>query len=965
MNFPNIIPFLLFAGLASAAAVSPEVKPARFYYSYTDFGSAANAFQQRHDRYHVMHYHTDDEQLLEVRPGHFPRYGSVLIYGNHGNKIWNETEIGQVEDYVRRGGRLVLAGAAVNLFPPEARRRITGIEPTAAAYPIPFEITALEHPLFQGLEGNSFTASPAGQDASTATPLLSARGRYLAAAENRIGDGRVVTLSAELFPPFGQSLVNGPLKEADLPVSAFVENLLDYLEIPKLEKAVTELSPPGKGLSVWYREPDHEVFSGARRMLPPVPRDESEQIRKLTATLGLRDTELLPFYLTLGEGKGSVTISPQGNDKESNELAGRFRLFTLGRVPQEASGPEVFVQEHPAEGGSFTVPAPASADTITFLLRLDSEGLKPGLHRCELRITRDGSNHALPVEIQVADVRLPDYPLHHLEVEHNGLGQQVRSREGVDSRKLQIALRSMKDLGADHLMAWPFPPVDSPTLTLDERLPLPGLFTPENRDRVAQGDLPDIDYSQANAYFDAAVEAGLIIYRNYYHAGGRGYLELFSRALGGKKVSPNDPECAAFLRWAAAQRRQYLREKGYAMAYLKWGDEWGPRELDRILSGSAPLREAGWKIVVNPSGKTVLSSPEFRGRVVAGTDLLQLGDGMEWYFQALREMAAQRKIVAPDGLMTILTSSWWWNQSTATGFLYGYAMANAGIRGAHFHGWWRDWKNRQPFAGVYIDRETFEVIPSLGLVYFGQGVRDAQYLTLARQLIRRGEAKGLNLEPMRTRLSQIIGGPGAILPMAPDRHFNLGIDAPERADGGRLSLADYRRAKEALIGLLTDLQKAVGPLPSALRWGDRMLWDPESGETLTVYHTPSTREAAEQFAETLKAKSAVPPQVEVRAFEGRIPFAKATAFLIVDNRDEPAREAVSQLYPGIRMRPHYPAPESYAVFEPTEANVIVLAGNGPEGIGLGTRLFPKFIEGTLEWKNEPVPGPANDSPSTL
>jgi hypothetical protein len=394
------------------------------------------------------------------------------------------------------------------------------------------------------------------------------------------------------------------------------------------------------------------------------------------------------------------------------------------------------------------------------------------------------------------------------------------------------------------------------------------------------------------------------------------------------------------------------------MAYLKVYDEWGPEKLEEFTEIGRMLRAAGWKVIMNPNGTTVLSVPSSRKKVIEACDrLMMMIAGPKEYLETVKEMGRERKLVRPDGLFPYLASSWWWNQVETAGFVWGYGMANAGLGGGHFHGWYRDMKD-QAYVGVHLSLDPFEFKPSMGLAYFGKGIQDGEYLVLANQIIRCGAKQGHDMSEFQRRLDSIVGGPGAILPMTEppeydETGFSFDLYAPRRS----LTFADYQKAKEALLDLLVDMNRKIGPLPSALRWGERMLWNPDKPAPLAIYSTDATKDAARTFAGLLKKKSAVPPPIEDLTFQGKAPPEDAgQTFLLIDNDDPALCEAVSKLYPGIRMRPDYPAPGSYAIFEPPHSKVIIVAGNGSKGVGLAAEVFPKFIEGTLEWKETPVQG---------
>jgi hypothetical protein len=391
-----------------------------------------------------------------------------------------------------------------------------------------------------------------------------------------------------------------------------------------------------------------------------------------------------------------------------------------------------------------------------------------------------------------------------------------------------------------------------------------------------------------------------------------------------------------FLDWYLHEVLRYLNEKGFRFVYSKWGDEWGPEYLATFLAGAVPMHKLGWKIMANP-GDAVMTVPDYRQQLKSVIDIsLDYG---KHHVAFIDEIQKERKLIAPDGLMFLATSSWWWNKPLDQGFHDGYAMAFNDRRAHHYHGWHRNSVGGQ---GVALDMRDgkFDLRPSVGYQYLGEGIQEAEYLTMALRLIKAGEMSGKKMDAYRKEVADIIGPEGKLVKLTVS-DFD-GLLYPREG----IPLTTYQQAKESLLDLILRLRKEVGPVSKQLRWGYFELYD--GRKTVNIYCRPVLNEAAMTLKKELNEKLDSAGKINLKNLEATLPeLQDEMAVVIFDTNDDALTGDVRKKFPDLGITKTYPARDSYSLYGPLPAGqgqMILVAGNGVSGTTLGADNFVWFIE---------------------
>jgi hypothetical protein len=471
-------------------------------------------------------------------------------------------------------------------------------------------------------------------------------------------------------------------------------------------------------------------------------------------------------------------------------------------------------------------------------------------------------------------------------------------------------------------------------------------MVPENRERFVKGELPRLDFQTVcDPYFHAAIERGLVIHRSYHHYNADRYLPALRRMYEQPDMAATSPEYHRFVHWYLRQALDYVREKGYAFAYLKYGDEWGAKEVDKSLAEIKPLREAGWKVVINPNGGQVLGAPELVDRLKPYVDIWQETAGPEHYVRTVAALQKERERLPPDGLWMVTTSSWWWNKSLWAGWQHGYTMAFSGIRSFHYHGWTRGGNH-----GAFLDNREgrFIVRPSVGYHMLGEGIQEAEYLTLAGRLVRYGRQTGRNMDVFEARLKSIVGPEATrvkLVRLPPEKKAeNLIQYLPHPPED--LPIENYLQARTALLALIEEMQQAVGPVRRELRWGDQRLYTPD-GPALAIAGGAGADPAVAALHSGLAQKAGEGAAITTQVNMADIPAHSGVTILAVCREDEALCRKVNARYPDLSPDPGYPHAGSYAVYGPLPhgaGRLVIILGGDKAGATLGGRNFVRFVE---------------------
>lgn len=984
MQFPSLFKafFILYAlSFAALAQETERAKPARILMSYGQMGASYDWFKAREPYFHHLYYQRTDghEQSCALNLHHLSDYSTLVLCPGLNDVSAPFTPLARVStrdmetlgEFVNAGGNLVLVGTAVYYFnSPEGLKLIglTALLDGSQAYRSPCASDLKKHPVFslfvrpdvdevddtemeeaeeaQGAKemDRSLMATPVASRVADAIAVLKSLDDppRIAASERALGKGKILVLPQELFPPFRSQTRQVAPEDVDSRLENFFPRLFDHLRMPRIGDAVRAAmrdSPiADRRLAVWFREPDHTIFQGAAMLLRPAPADASELLTEVHRVVGINEYERIPLYLTVQGIEGTVTIRLVQDTPAKPDLFSRAKLRFQGPPANDLPGPTVYLSDLERDGRGWVV-NPGPSGTMTLWLQVQTAGVSAGAYSGKLLFTCYRGQQSVQITLDVRPVALPDYPLHHFEAETNALAQFVSNKP----ENIATAAQDLAEAHSDHIMT--LPTLYQDVTVRETGRPLAEFLVAENRERFEKGNLPGLDLTEAaDWYLHEAIQHGLIVHRSYYHLNAERYLGFLRAMFDNRELSEKSPEYLVFLRWYLVETLAYLREKGFRFCYLKFGDEWMPEELPSFLEGVRPAREAGWKIAANPNGPSVLGALHYRAQLRPVIDLYWESAGPQHYVACAGEIGQEREVVAPDGLWMVTTSSWWWNKTLTAGFEHGYTMAYNDVRSLHYHGWSRGGNH-----GVFLDMRQgrFIVRPSIGYLHLGEGVEEAEFLTMAKRLIRYGQQHGRHMKSFEARLASIVGPEATILPMISGEGDKaaclLGyLPHPEPGTG----LATYRRAKAALLGLIEDLREDLCPVERKLRWGTFWLYDGRL-VPLTLACGPGLDAAMQVLEGGLLAKSEGTVKIEKLTAIRGLPDREGVSVLILDAADESLRTALLGVHPELSLAADYPPKDSYALYGPLEAkngHRIVVAGNGPAGVALGCRNLLRFIE---------------------
>lgn len=935
------LPALLALFLALLAGTAGAAKPARIFMGYHEMGATYDWFDLREKFAHQLYYRSSGAETCTLDWSRLQDYSTVIVcVGMRGTPKVTPQQAASIEEFVQQGGNLVIVGAALEYFSdPNVAARLHGIQLLRNAKPAACRGTSPEHPLFSVLGAEPIQATPMGIKPEGGRVLLADEKQNVAAFERQIGAGYVLLLPQELFPPFGpgRSIADDKL---DPRVRPFLARLFEHLHVPLFEQAVREgvagSRLRNRTLTPWYRPPDHYVFQGAHMLAPPYPVHEREVLTQIRRQVGIDEHERVPIYLTARDVQGPVSIQLRQRTRKKPDLFANARVRVQGRPAEHRTGPTVYLSDLARDGDKLLLDV-AACDTKTLWLQFDTRGASPGTYAGEVAFTAGGRTQKVAIQLEVFDAPIPAYHRLHFEIEANTLAAYIQGKR----ENLIAAVDDFEAAHVDCLMMSPIMYNDAKISGTGELLS--SFLRPENRARFERGDLPGINFSDYDWYFQEAIQRGLITHRGYQWYNADRYAPMVARMCGQPSVAPDSAEMRRFYDWYLAEVLRYLRERGYRFIYLKWGDEWGPDQLDWICNSTMPLKKLGWGIVLNPNGKSVVSVPAMRERLLGLIDCWMMNDGMPHYREAVAEVAKRREIVSPDGLMLVTTSSWWWNQPLDTGWYHGYTMAHNDVRAFHYHGWTRGGNH-----GAYLDNSDgrFVIHPSISYQLMGEGLEESEYLVLAKQLVRHAQKRGLDVAQYQKRLDSLVGeGTDKLIPMQYEEAFAMPAPGPRL--GARVPMEKYQDAKARLLPMVAELRARLGPAQRKLRWG--YAWLHEGGRApLRIGHGTDLESQAKHLARLFDMKSEGTTTVRLEACGTEPPApGKDVCFWLVDTRDKNAVGALKQRFASLAVGDDYPAKGSYALYGPLawgDGHLVIIAGHGPEGVALGNECFVRFVE---------------------
>ena len=844
--------------------------------------------------------------------------------------------------WVKGGGRLIVVGD----FQPwlELLRPLLGPKVEIRPAP-PMELEAEEHLLLNGGEEDDpfdeevrgllnwssipFSKMLAGPEGGES--LLHA-GECSAVWLKTIGEGSVLYLARELFPPF-------PMKGdhwsfAVKTHDAFLTNLLTYLRVPTMaEAASTAAGPP----VAWYREPPPGLLEGGRTLFPPIPASPDERLTALRVLAGRNEHERRAFFTTVAfapEG-ARATVGPLRGPQSTIPTAG-VKVGYQGRPEPDYRGPLCFIRWL-QPGETIANPGPV----VTWWLDVYTGQSRPGKYRGEIRFEFDKQSLTLPVEVEIDPARIPRRRPFHFSAEFCVTHLERSWRDSWPAH--------WQELGIDFFTGGQLlsPELD-PVVRQDGRR-----LSEHAREarRPLADQLPLLDFSNSatgrwDRVMDECLRRRLTIFRTYYYGGVplTKFTSLSKQLYRREDLTDSSPEVRATAGAVMREYGRFLREKGFRNYYSKCMDEWPSLYLENYLAYSKTLHEAGWGNVANPDVMSVLANRVARERVWPYVDLYWIeGRAAFWYdLQRISPIRPNPKGMR-RGFMSFYTGSYWWDRGYLDGPRKGWASAWRRHIGFHLHGW--GLRGKYSADNVYLLKDMTEVCPAMNLVMMAEGMDDAQYGVVFQDLLDHLRAEAVT----RADAERLTGEWNALVGESPESRLRVKgeVIATEGVTRG-----DFIQARRDLFRMLAEAHRAVRRLKIAptLRWGPFRIVT-EGKPTATLLHDSDSAEAASEFAARVKAETGVGLSVVRLPADAPDRRELSNCIVFVNTRSGGFASVSKTLNGGINRR--YPAEGTYAIFEDEPGNLWVAAGTaevqtlGVMNLLRASELLPMWFDPAL------------------
>jgi hypothetical protein len=902
------------------------------------------------DGAYVVSHYSDAEFYTPFRVADLDRYSAVFI-GRGGGKALTKDEQSALQKWVAKGGSLILSG--------EEGQRLFGNEPPAwlgierwlAGKPVKCAIQQPEHPLAKGLP--QVETDPAWQ---TTTGVAAKAGSVSVIGKDGLSlllvanheKGRIVYLGGSLTPQARPAYREKSMVHDLSPLARAVwSNLLRYLGTPRRTDVIRKglADREGASLRFWWRFQKSTTL-GARLYTPPFPKREDE-LAELSLDLGRGERYRRAFFVTsLREQKLTVRMSDlEGPDKSV--------------IP--ASSCQVFVQDRPVPGydkaGYWLVPikdavALQANESYTFWMILRSPESKPGVYRGALEFRDAGDKERvtarLPIQVRLWDVRYPGSDLLHYELEHIWFtmpggywvekdktrkvditldGKPLVSTPIHDVRVLGNYIRSLGELEVDFAQNWSdvdrLYPMSFLRLRKDGKLLSEAL---EQHPEQFRGEsLPALDFSEGyDDRWNIAIPAGMRYLAMNYQLAGDGSLRLAQRIAKDPKLQADSDLARRVRKWYWSEYVKYLRERGLQGVYTKIHDEFGPAGVPDFIKNAEAIRPAGIMTYTTSYNfdrdkKSVMDIDPF-------LDKWQMAWPKESPFELFREKGIPFE--ASNEVWGTTASSFWGNGDGARAA--GWLAARLGYKGIHTHGYMRwFWNDHE---GCFPGPDG--PFNSVAMMNTAQGMVEGRYLAQLRRLIDRGRRMGRAMDVVnevdREWQRTIIGTDADCLLRLRHQPRMTGIDATWWPDIGT-SPAVYETARRKVFELSARLEKALGPMPRDVAFGDFPLVT--AGKAVCRVDGPSMlTKAVPELADSERQKALT---------------ADAPVILVGSLNDNAALRQFVERHLSEEITTHYPRPGRYAIrsvpASKTSSRTILIVGGDREGTETGIRNFIRLL----------------------
>jgi hypothetical protein len=919
---------LILVGIISLFLVplsSAEIKPMRIVAGYHETGATYFTCKARFGKFYQLFYPIGAKQKYAFQSNELKNYSIVII--TKGGEIEGDDSKNAISDFVQEGGTLVLAGAP-------AQRILPLLLPTASYVRLPKPAPVLFTPsgaqLGKGVPSGILFSTDGISAPSEGTSLAQADS-VSAIFEAKIGKGRLFFIGEGLFPPF--STVDASSMFKNLPpalleaLNTLNDNFFTLLNPPTITEAIQESLQKNnmtRPFTVWFRDFEQWPFEGAEHLIPPVP-FAKEILPELTLEAGINETERQLFYTTSSiplpqfscrilPFKGAVGTIPDS----------QITLRAMERTSKSFVGPQVYLGtlEDISESGDGILSLDTPR-TITWCLRISCKDLAPGTYQGGIEFLNGKKQiETVPVKITVRPFSLykqsMDFSSEVFTYFHS-LKKEEEKIAFIDKVRDWREHYSTFGLGGFSPWGAPLGRIRSSGLSFLEAVE-------KNPELFRKSQLPRLEMSEeADTFFEILAQEGIPKYRGYNLCGPpiEAFLPLTKKIYTKENLTADSPENRALAQYWFSEYGRYITEKGFTGIYVKIMDEWGPQELPAFLRYAKIAKDAGWKVIANPSLDGVLTNRGLRDQLWDYVDVW-------WYawnpaFLRIAEMMAARgKPLDPEnGLWGCQTSSWWWNQNPYNMMNYTWALSYRGFQGFHWHGWSRGNPNS---AGVWLEKKggKEKIFPSLCYEMMAEGLEEGEYLTLLRELAP---------EKAPAIIDRIIGNNGILaLTESTVGHYSMTIlDATKNR-----SFATFKESKKKL---LTELIAASqeNPRKSGLRWKKNLLI--EKGKPLYSLLFSNHIDEASLFAERIEHLSGVKLKIE----KGSLP--STGNFIVIGTKDEPLMQEIVQAGNCDSITSRYPLQGSWLIekVEIDGRNLLLVCGGDKEGLQKGVKFFEHFL----------------------
>jgi hypothetical protein len=584
---------------------------------------------------------------------------------------------------------------------------------------------------------------------------------------------------------------------------------------------------------------------------------------------------------------------------------------------------------------------------------VDPCDVKPGTYRGALEFRERGGAvaHRLPLRVKVWDVRYPGAEALHYEMEHcwftmpggywiekdhshkaavSSGGKKLFETPLHDPEVLGNYVRSLAGLEVDFAQSWSdvarlYP---LPFLRLRESGALLSEELRKNPERVRK-ELPHLDFSFLDDYFDQAVAAGMRYYAMNYSRETDGTLGLARQVAGDDKL-PAESEIHRRVRaWYWGEYARYLRERGLLGVHTKVFDEFSAKQVPAFVASARAIRAAGFRTYTTTYNFN--RDPAAVKAIAPYLDLWQVG----WEFDVRRRLG-----LGDDRAVWGTTASSFWGNNSDYARGAGWVASRLRYDGLHTHGYMRwFWNDHE---GCFVGpREPFN---SVAVTHYAQGVAEGRYLAQLYRLIDRAKRSErtarLAAEVERELESTVVGKEAGCLVRL--------MNQPAIPGGGFveywwpkvcLSPGVYEAAKVKVFELTLRLRRGTGALPSALRYGDFTLARGAKAEAVLVGEGP----AVERLAASVKALIRV-------ALQRRETWGKGPALVVGTVRGPAALRGLIEKELKGEVTAHYPRAGHYLIrlmpAAPGRPRVLLVVGGDAAGVEKGVTNLVKLLDRT-------------------